>query len=139
MTDQPVVTDHETAATGTGPAGPDTRGRTEIADRVLERIATQALTEIDQVSGSARRVLGVPLGRDSNQAAPQVSAQVDGHLATLQMTISVVYPTPIQQATRQLRERVTARVGQLTGLDVRQVDITIASLIRTEHGAGRVR
>lgn len=118
---------------------PETRGRTDIADRVLERIATRALTEVDQASGSARRVLGVPLGRDGTRSAPRVDVHVDGGLATLEMTISVVYPASIRQVARQLRDRVAARVNELTGLEVRQVDISVASLIRTDRGAGRAR
>jgi uncharacterized alkaline shock family protein YloU len=111
-------------------AAVERRGRTEIADRVLERIAARTLAEVDQAGGSVRRVLGVPLGRDDPGGGPQVSAEVDGHLATLRMTISVAYPTPIRQVAHQLRERITTRVGELTGLQVRQVDITVASLTR---------
>lgn len=106
-------------------AGEPGRGRTEIADRVLERIAAQALHEVDRAGGVARRVLGVPLGRERG---PQVRAHVDGRLATLQMTVSVTYPEPVRQVTRRLREHVTTRVGELTGLTVRQVDIDVATL-----------
>lgn len=117
----------------------EARGETEIAERVLERIAGYAITEVDQAGGYARRVLGVPLGQDSTRSAPQVSAQIDGGLATLQMTISVVYPTPVPRVARKLRERVTTRVEELTGLDVRQVDISVANLIRPPRREGRVR
>jgi uncharacterized protein len=60
-------------------------------------------------------------------------------LATLQMTISVVYPTPVPKVARKLRERVSTRVQELTGLDVRQVDISVANLIRPPRREGRVR
>lgn len=107
-------------------------GRTQIAPRVLERIATQVLTEVGQTGGAARRLLGVRLGQDAAGAPPQVRAQVDGHLATMQMTISVGYPAPVRQVTRQLRDRVTTRVGELTGLELRQLDIDIARLLGPE-------
>jgi uncharacterized alkaline shock family protein YloU len=115
------------------------RGRTEIADRVLERIAAHALIEVDQTGGAARRVLGVPLGRDRAGRGPQVRAHVDGGLATLQMTVSVAYPAPIRQVTRRLREHVAHRVGELTGLVVRQVDIDVASLTPAGGKGGRAQ
>jgi uncharacterized alkaline shock family protein YloU len=117
---------------------PETRGRTEIAARVLERIAAHAVTEVDQAGGAARRLLGVPLGRDTAQTAPRATAHVDGQLATLQVTMSVIYPAPIRQVTRRVRDQIITRVGELTGLDVRQVDIEIARLIRPGRDGRRI-
>ncbi|HZB30956.1 MAG TPA: Asp23/Gls24 family envelope stress response protein [Streptosporangiaceae bacterium] len=114
------------------------RGRTEIADRVLERIAAHVLTEVEATGGAARRVLGVPLGRTGQRTRPQVSAHVDGRLATVQMKITVVYPEPIRQVTRRLRDRVTSRLGELTGLEVRQVDIDIVRLTRPQEQGRRL-
>jgi uncharacterized alkaline shock family protein YloU len=135
-----------TEAVGTGltrrdPAlgPPETRGLTQIADRVLERIAAHALTEVKETGGAARRLLGVPLGHDSEHTAPRVTARVDGNLATLRIRISVLYPAPIRQVTRRLRDHVTARIGELTGLDVRQVDIDIAALIQPQAHRRRVQ
>ena len=97
----------------TAPPRPDTRGHTDIDGKVVERIATQALTELPQAgTGGTQRV----------------KATVDGHLTTLRLTVSVTYPEPVRRVTRRLREHVTARVGELTGLEVRQVDIDVARL-----------
>ncbi|MFB9838667.1 Asp23/Gls24 family envelope stress response protein [Actinoallomurus acaciae] len=115
------------------------RGRTEIADRVLAKIATRTLTEVEDVGGTARRVLGVPLGRDSMESAPWVTAKIDGGLATLRMRISVAYPAPVREVTRHLRELVRTRVGELTGLDVREVDIDVIRLPAAEQTGRRVR
>jgi uncharacterized alkaline shock family protein YloU len=118
-------------------APPETRGRTEIAGRVLERIAAHALTEVEETGGAARRVLGVPLGAGGGRTRPRVTAHVDGHLAILRMRITVTYPAPIRQVTRRLRDQVTSRVGELTGLEVRQVDIDVARLTRPrDRGRG---
>jgi uncharacterized alkaline shock family protein YloU len=112
-------------------------GRLVIADRVLERIATHALAEVDEVGGVARRMLGVPLGASGTGAAPRVDAHVDGHLATLEMTVSVVYPAPVRRAARRVREVVTERIATATGLEIRQVDIDVATLVPA--GASRRR
>lgn len=115
------------------PAAPQCRGRTTIADQVVEKIAAHTLSEVDAAGGMARRFLGVPLGRDAADTAPRVSARIEGELAMLQIRISVVYPAPIREVTRRVRAHVAARVGELTGLQVRQVDISIARLTRAER------
>lgn len=117
----------------------DGRGRTRIADQVLERIAAHALAEVDHVGGVARRVLGVPLGHDRTSAEPRVDAHVDGRIATLRMTVSVVYPAPVRQVAHRVRDHVAARVAEFTGLDVRQVDVDIASLVQEESQGRQVR
>lgn len=144
-----MITDTDAGSAGrpgaelvpTSPAAlrpPETRGRTEIVDRVLERIAARAVTEVDQAGGAARRLLGVPLGRDTEHTAPRATAHVDGQLATLQVSMSVVYPAPIRQVTRRVRDQIITRVSELTGLEVRQVDIEIARLIRPGKDRRRV-
>jgi uncharacterized alkaline shock family protein YloU len=114
---------------------PGQRGSTEIGDRVVERIASMAVAEVDDARGPAPRLLGL---RIPGVAAPKVTVQIDGHLATVRLAMSVRYPAPIRQVTRRVREHVTARVGELTGLDVRHVDIDIPSLITPDRGR-RVR
>lgn len=119
-------------------AAPECRGRTEIAERAVEKIAARALAEVKGAGGTARRVLGVQLGRGSAEAAPQVTAWVDGALAVLWIRISVDYPAPVRDVTRRLRDHLRTRVGDLTGLDVRQVDIDV-DLLPAERTGGRVR
>jgi uncharacterized alkaline shock family protein YloU len=114
---------------------PAHRGSTEIADRVVERIATQAVAEVDDAQGPARRLLGLQL---PGAATPRVTVQVDGALATVRLAMSVRYPAPIRQVTRRVREHVMVRVGELTGLEVRHVDIEIPALISADRGR-RVR
>ncbi|WP_248964412.1 Asp23/Gls24 family envelope stress response protein [Sphaerisporangium perillae] len=118
---------------------PETRGHTGISDRVLEQIAARAVSEVEQVGGVAPRVLGVPLGRDTEQTAPRVSGHVDGHLAILKVTLSVVYPAPIRQVVHRVRDHVVARVRELTGLEARQVDIDVTRLIHPAEEGRRVQ
>ena len=108
---------------------PEVTGRTEIADRVPERIARRLITVAGEAGGVARRVLGVPIGRGGTAAPPRVQARIDGNLVTLRMTVSVAYPAPVRQVVSRLRERVIARVGELTGLRVGQVDVDVTTLV----------
>jgi uncharacterized alkaline shock family protein YloU len=110
------------------------RGRTEIADRVPERIAARVNREADQAGGVTRRLLGVALGHSGTAAPPRVSAQVDGGLVTMRMTVSVAYPAPVRQVVRRLRERVIGRVGELTGLRVGLVEVDVCTRVTARRG-----
>jgi uncharacterized alkaline shock family protein YloU len=107
---------------------PEERGRTELAERVVERIAQQVVLEAEHASGAARRLVGMALGSDEDTEAPQVTVTIDGQLAIVQLTMSVAYPMPVRQVTRQVRQDMIERIGALTGLEVRHVDISICRL-----------
>lgn len=117
------------------PVPADDRGTTEVTGRVVERIAGRALTEVDDIAGVPRRLLGVPLG---HEPAARASAWVDGRIATITLRVSVVYPAPVREVSQRLREHVRAVVGRLTGLDVRQVDIEITRFVPPEQSDRRV-
>ena len=120
----------EAPPTGAELAPAGQRGSTDIGDRVVERIAAMAIAEVDDAHGPGRRLLGL---RVQGVAAPKVTVQIDGQLATVRLAMSVRYPAPIRQVTRRVREHVTARVGELTGLDVRHVDIDVPTLITPDR------
>lgn len=127
-----------TAPTGDGDGGrldEQDRGRTDVADAVVEKIASRAATEVDHVGGTARRVLGVAVGSDGADSSPKVRARVDGSIVVLDVRLSVTYPAPVGLVTRQVRDHLIERISALTGLSVRQVDITVTALHqpRTQH------
>lgn len=111
------------------------RGVVSIADAVVEKIASRAATEIDHVGGTASRVLGVAVGSDGADSSPKVRARVDGSIVVLDVRLSVTYPAPVGRVTRQVRDHLIERISALTGLSVRQVDITVTALHqpRTQH------
>ena len=139
-----------TGVTGTGntphggvgrhAAAPDSgeRGRLEIADVVIERVARAATGEVAHVGGAARRVLGLPTGREDGEGAPQVSATVTGDLATVAVRLSVTYPASVRDTTEAVRAHVRERVAALTELTVSRVDISVTALNRTSAPTGRV-
>lgn len=118
-----------------------TGGTTTIADRVVEKIAGHAASEVSGAGGAARRVLGIAFGADERQDSPVVHAHVDGGVVTVDMEMSIDYPEPIAQVADAVRHRVEERVGGCTGLRVAQVDITITSLTSpsTTSSSKRVR
>lgn len=126
------------------PSGDPSVGRTElgtisVSDGVVAKLAARAALEVDDVGAAAPRVLGKQLpaaglsrlGMRSTQlgALPACSAEVDGQLAFVDLTMSVRYPAPVRQVADAVRRQVTDRVQQLTGLQVVEVDITVPALV----------
>jgi uncharacterized alkaline shock family protein YloU len=117
------------------PGGP---GRTTIADRVVERIAAQAVAEVDRATGTARQLLGVSLGSTTATTPARVTADVDGGIVSVQVDLAVIWPNPVRAVTRQVRQHVTDRVEQLTGLQVAEVDVQVSDLLTMTSAPARV-
>ena len=115
------------------------RGETRINPVVVEKVAAQAVHEIDHAAGSTRRVLGVTLGTTDQDTRAKVSAQVDDDTATIAITMTVIYPTSVQYVTRQTRQHVRERVRDLVGITVQEVDITVAGMRSARPDTPRVR
>lgn len=105
------------------------RGRTRIADRVVEKIAARAVAEVDQATGVPRQVLGVRLGTTGPDTRARVDADIDGGVVTVRVSMAVRWPAPVRAVTRQVRGHVTERLQTLTGLRVEQVDIDVPTLL----------
>ena len=109
---------------------PGQRGRTTIADRVVTRVAARAVAEVEQTGGAARQLMGFTIGRQTGEGTAPCSARIDGHLAMIQLRLSLAYPAPVRALTREVRRHVIERVAGLTGFEVRHVDIEVVSLLR---------
>lgn len=103
-------------------------GTTRFESAAVEKLAVQAVSEVDHIGGAANRMLGVPVGSDSADRRPKVSAQVDGTVVTLTVRLSVIYPAPVGRTTEQVRAHLRERLSTLADLDARRVDITVAAL-----------
>jgi uncharacterized alkaline shock family protein YloU len=130
-------------ATAAGPrhadrAEPAERGTTQVAELAVERIAMKVVADSAGVGGTARRLLGVSVGQASAERDAEVDARLRGVSAvSLVVRCSVPYPTPVAEAVATLRGELVERIGELTGLSVQRVDVTVTSLV-TASGA-RVR
>jgi uncharacterized alkaline shock family protein YloU len=103
------------------------RGRLVLAKQVVEKIAGQVASEISAAGGRSKGFLGIGAHTDLS-ARPKVDVELAGRTATLAIEMAVAYPVSIRQATDRVRERLTQRVGQLTGVEVTRVDITVVAL-----------
>ena len=112
------------------PEQPDAggRGRLDIRQRAVEKIIAAAAGEVDGVGGSVHRVLGQALGSADAKSRPQATATVAGDLVTAELSMSVLWPTPVPQTAGLVRERVTARLDRLARLRLGHLDITVTAL-----------
>ena len=109
------------------PAAAAERGRTTVSRQAVERIAARIVADCPEVEGTARRVLGVNAG--GNRGDATVAARLHGASAvSLAVRCSVPYPRPVARSAAALRELLTARVSELTGLRVQRVDINVTEL-----------
>jgi uncharacterized alkaline shock family protein YloU len=118
------------ATTGTSapatrtPAAPAERGRLEVSERAAARIATAALTEVDDIGGPVRR----------RPTPPRVAATVRGATAGFDVRCTVAYPAPVGRTVERARAHLVSRVGELTGLTVAHVDVEVTALTTPEPG-----
>ncbi|MFF0147500.1 Asp23/Gls24 family envelope stress response protein [Amycolatopsis sulphurea] len=113
------------------------RGALTIEDSVVAAIAARAVRETDDVGGAAGRVLGI--GSAGPQRPAKVTARVDGGQVTLDVRLSVAYPASVSRTSERARDHLTERIGELTGLTVSKVDITVGALQRAVENGRRVR
>ena len=115
------------------------RGTTVILPRVVERVAAQAVREVSDTAGTGRRVLGYTVGVPEAQTQSTVRARVDGPEVSVDVAMTVIYPAPVLAVTRRTRHHIIERIGELTGLSVRRVNITVVGMSVVRQPIARVR
>lgn len=132
---------HALPVSGDGTAGGDfgergTRGQTVLAAKVIEKIASQVASDESSAGGSSGGFLGIGTRADLS-ARPKASVELSGNIASLRVEVGMLYPVPLRRATQELRRRIATRVTELTGVEVRQVDIRISWLTTGTDANGR--
>ncbi|GAB7034309.1 Asp23/Gls24 family envelope stress response protein [Streptomyces sp. NPDC021749] len=120
-----------------GGGAPATRGRTTIADGVVEKIAGLAARDVVGVhtmgSGLARTFGAVrervpAAGGRGATASRGVKAEVGEVQTALDLEIVVDYGVAIAEVARNVRENVIAAVERMTGLEVVEVNIAVSDV-----------
>lgn len=125
--------DETAVAVGAGAEG-TTKGRTVVAARAVVAIARQAATEIDGVelvSRSGLRRLWADLWPVGGPA--DASAEVGAGVTAVELHLSVAWPRPVAEVAAAARRHVQARVSELTGYRVTEVDIVVDALPPAER------
>ncbi|MFF3505154.1 Asp23/Gls24 family envelope stress response protein [Streptomyces sp. NPDC003247] len=117
-----------------GGGAPGSRGRTTIADGVVEKIAGLAARDVVGVhamGSGLSRTFGavrerVPGG--SKSVTRGVKAEVGEVQTALDLEIVVDYGVAISDVARDVRENVIAAVERMTGLEVVEVNIAVSDV-----------
>ncbi|WP_329112120.1 Asp23/Gls24 family envelope stress response protein [Streptomyces sp. NBC_01353] len=132
---------------------PETRGRTTIADGVVEKIAGIAAREVPGIhalGGGLARTVGavrdmVPGGRTTS-VTRGVKVEVGERQTAIDLSLVVEYGVAITDTAGEVRENVIAAVERMTGLEVVEVNISVTDVHLPDEegeeaaaGAGRVQ
>jgi uncharacterized alkaline shock family protein YloU len=126
----------KTSPTRRGGGDPASRGRTTIADGVVEKIAGLAAREVIGVHAMGSgfsRTLGavrdrVPGGGSRSNVTRGVKAEVGEVQTALDLEIVVDYGVSIADVARAVRENVISGVERMTGLEVVEVNIAVSDV-----------
>lgn len=113
---------------------PRTRGSLTMSDTVVEKIASQVVDEVSETFGTSRGLLGWR-DRVGSHVRPSVEVDLHGAFADLRVTVGLAYPVSLRSAADTIRDRVQRRVTELTGVQVRRVDVRISSLRPASAGS----
>lgn len=124
---------------GSAEPGRNQWGVIAISDNVVAKLAARATLENPNAGAAASTVLGLTLPGSgllgtkvtSLGALPKSSATVDGALATVELTISVRWPNSVATVSSEIRDHVRSRLQELTGLNIKTVQIYVTDLAST--------
>jgi uncharacterized alkaline shock family protein YloU len=105
----------ELVQTGAAPPAAQ-RGRTTIAARVVSKAAQAATHEAGRQ-------------RHYTLATVRIHADVDASSVAYRLRVEVVYPAPVHSVASDIRQHVTTRIEELTGLTVRRLDVTVVPVV----------
>ncbi|MEU9758248.1 Asp23/Gls24 family envelope stress response protein [Streptomyces sp. NPDC047987] len=117
-----------------GGGDPATRGRTTIADGVVEKIAGMAARDVDGVHATGSglsRTFGAVRDRvpgGGRSVTRGVKAEVGESQTALDLDIVVDYGVAIAEVARDVRENVIAAVERMTSLEVVEVNIAVSDV-----------
>ena len=98
-----------------------------IADKVFEKVAGQAASEVAASRGRSGGLLGIGSDPDAD-ARPKVDVDLSADSVDLDVTVGIAYPGSLRNAAQRVRDRVSRRVQELTGVPVHRVDIDVTFL-----------
>jgi uncharacterized alkaline shock family protein YloU len=109
-------------------APPEDRGTLNIDDRVVERVAGYAVTQVPHAAAAPRRILGMSMGQARPEEEAHVAATVRGATASIEVALAVAWPHPVDEVANAARSQVRRDVERITGVRVDHVDVEITSL-----------
>lgn len=130
-----------------GRQGRQVGGETRVAEVVVAKLAQRAALSVDEVVGLDRGAAGAVSGvmgrvRGGDHAIQGVSVEVGRSQTAVDLTVAVLYPSPIGEVASAVRRAVTDEVSRMAGLEVVEVNVEVIDLPvegDEERGARRRR
>lgn len=121
-------------------------GAVTLAERVVAKIVSHAVTEVPDAGSAKPRILGRAIGtgvpgvrQTQLGGQPKVSVDVDLSVASIEVSISVRWPASVPEVSAAVRARIIARLTELTGLTVTDVRVHVTDLVTALAAPPRVR
>lgn len=102
---------------------PGSRGSLQVADRVIDRIATHSATGVAGVV-----VTGGTLGKLVGRRLPKAASEIHGDRVRVSVDIAVAWPLDVADVAATVRRDVARAVTDLAGMRVLGVDVSVAAL-----------
>ena len=107
----------------------DGSGEVYIADEVVAIIAGLAATEVDGVASMAGNITNELVGKlGMKKLSKGVKISVLENVVTVDLALNIEYGKNILETSKTVQEKVKAAIENMTGLEVADVNIRIASV-----------
>ena len=108
----------------------DGSGEVYIADEVVAIIAGLAATEVDGVASMAGNITNELVGKlGMKNLSKGVKISVLENVVTVDLALNIEYGKNILETSKTVQEKVKAAIENMTGLEVADVNIRIASVV----------
>lgn len=111
-------------------------GEVFIADEVVAIIAGLAATEVEGVASMAGNITNELVGKlGMKNLSKGVKVNVLENVVTVDLALNIAYGKNILETSKTVQEKVKAAIENMTGLEVADVNIRIASVdMESEKG-----
>ena len=107
----------------------DQVGDVRVADEVVAIIAGLATTEVEGVSSMAGNITNEIVSKlGMKNLSKGVKVEVLDGVVTVDLTLNIEYGMNILETSKKVQEKVKAAIENMTGLEVADVNIHIASV-----------
>lgn len=104
-------------------------GEVQIADEVVATIAALAATEVKGVSATAGNVTNEIAGKLGKKSLSKgVKVLVNSDAVSVDMALTLDYGYGIPETAKQVQEKVKLAIENMTGLQVKEVNVRIAGV-----------
>ena len=108
----------------------NTVGTVQIADEVVAIIAGLAATEVDGVASMGGNITNELVGKLGRKSLSKgVKVEVLEGVVSVRLALNIKYGYSIPDTSQKVQEKVKAAIENMTGLEVADVNVSIADVV----------